>query len=95
MGFQRNGFYFQQDNDSKHTYNVNLLRTPPQILDLNPIENLWAYFNERERQHTILSKTNLKKSLQEEWGKISVEMCQNLGQSMPRRLKVIKCQKSL
>ena len=45
-------FLFQQDNDSKHCYNIvkswlvqegiNVLQWPPHRPDINPIKNLWG-----------------------------------------------------
>ncbi|GFW34569.1 transposable element Tc1 transposase [Trichonephila clavipes] len=58
-------FWFQQDNNPKHTahnvklwllYNIkNQLRSPSQSLDLNPIEHLWDLLERKIGQHPITS----------------------------------------
>lgn len=102
MGLSRNGYYFQHDNDPKHTawdvkmwllYNTKHLPTPPQSPDMNPIENLWAYLKEKVREHHISSKAKLKKVLEEEWYKIPPEKYRNLVESMPRRLESVLANK--
>lgn len=95
LGLEQN-FWFQQDNDPKHTavnvklwllYNVkNQLRTPPQSPDLNPIEHLWDLLERRIRKHSITSKNMLKDKIVEEWEKITAEDTRKLVESMPRRL---------
>ncbi|GBP03158.1 Transposable element Tc3 transposase [Eumeta japonica] len=57
--------------------------------DLNPIENLWAYLEEKIREHNISSKTLLKQALLQEWEKILEEMCRILVESMSRRLTAV------
>lgn len=94
-----NGFYFQQDNDPKHTAYVvrqwiafntpHILPTPPQSPDLNPIEHLWDELERRVRQHIITSKTQLKSVLLEEWQNISTDLTQKLVASMPHRLSAV------
>ena len=99
MGLE-NDFYFQQDNDPKHTawvvrmwllYNApKMLVTPPQSPDINPIEHLWSYLEEKIRLHSITSRETLKAALMQEWDRIPKDYCQKLVKSMPKRLAAIK-----
>ncbi|GFU92488.1 ATP-dependent DNA helicase [Trichonephila clavipes] len=90
-------FWFQQDNDPKHTthnvklwllYNIkkNQLRSPPQSSDLNPIEHYGTYWERKIRQHHITAKEMLKREIVTEWNTISSEETSKLVQSMPTRL---------
>lgn len=92
---------FQQDNDPKHTSYLarewllyktpKQLDHPPQSPDLNPIENLWNYLDQKIRQRKITSKQTLKEALKEEWEKIPEDYTKKIVESMPRRLQhVIK-----
>ncbi|GBN50637.1 Transposable element Tcb1 transposase [Araneus ventricosus] len=82
LGLDEN-FIFQHDNDPKHTArNVEIwclfhckqrLHTPPQSLDINVIENLWATLETAIQKHKIRNKVHLKQVLQEEWSKINLQ----------------------
>jgi transposase len=97
------GFIFQQDNDSKHCsqiarewcedHNIELLDWPAQSPDLNPIEHLWSHLKRQlnEDKFKPTSMHELKRRIDEEWGKITPEVCRKLVDSMPRRIaEVIK-----
>ena len=92
---------FQQDNDSKHTSHlarkwfednrIEVLRWPAQSPDLNPIEHLWQHLKQKlagyeAEPHGILE---LWERVEKEWDKISLEVCINLIESMPRRITAV------
>lgn len=92
-------YYFQQDNDPKHSshlvqlrllYNIpKLLKTPPQSPDLNPIENVWGELKFRMRNRNFQNIEDFKQQLREEWQSIPANFIKNLIHSMPRRLQAI------
>ena len=90
---------FQHDNDPKHTAHIvknwldenvpNQLHSPPQSPDMNPIENLWGYLDQKLRANNIRNKDHLKECLLEEWRKIPVTLTKKLVQSMKRRMESV------
>jgi transposase len=92
---------FQQDNDSKHTsakakewfedHDFTLLRWPAISPDLNPIEHVWSHLKRRlgEYENPPAGILELWERIQVEWEKIDAEVCQNLIESMPRRIQAV------
>ena len=62
---------------------------PAQSPDLNPIEHLWNHLKLRleEYEEAPRGMKELWERIDEEWNKIEPEVCQNLIESMPRRLE--------
>ncbi|GBO34693.1 hypothetical protein AVEN_175958-1 [Araneus ventricosus] len=86
-------YKFYQDNDPKHNAHIcrlwalyhciQVIRTPTQSPNLNPIENIWGHLNNRIRKFKISSKNELREKLMSEWDKIEGNVCANLVKSMP------------
>lgn len=93
-----NNIIFQHDNDPKHTSkkatqwlsnnNIQTLTWPAQSPDLNPIEHLWHHLKKRLAQYEEPPNGMLElwERVQKEWEGIPPSTCQNLIESMPRRI---------
>ena len=92
---------FQQDNGPKHTSkkatkwfednNIEIMVCPVQSPDINPIEHLWVHLKKVLNQYPKPSKGvhELWERVVEEWNKLPPETCQNLIESMPRRIQAV------
>ena len=92
---------FQQDNDPKNKskkatnwfedHGFNVLPWPAQSPDLNPIEHLWDHLKRKleEYERPPVGILELWERIQVEWDKIEPEVCQNLIESMPRRVAAV------
>lgn len=92
---------FQQDNDPKHksskarnwfqTNKVKLLQWPAQSPDIAPIEHLWEHVKRKLKEYPTPPSGILElwERVEKEWNAIEPEVCQNLIESMPRRVAAL------
>ena len=100
-GIDEEDIIFQQDNDPKHKsykaqkwmddQGIVLLDWPAQSPDLNPIEHLWDHTKKQLRKYPTppTGVWDLWERVVEVWNNIEPEVCQNLIESMPRRLEAV------
>ncbi|KAL0959467.1 hypothetical protein HGRIS_014964 [Hohenbuehelia grisea] len=92
---------FQQDNDPKHTsklvqkwlddQGIEVLDWPAQSQDLNPIEHLWEHLKRQLNKWETAPKGvfELWDRASVEWKGIDAKVCQNLVESLPRRIEAV------
>ncbi|GBM91397.1 hypothetical protein AVEN_204270-1 [Araneus ventricosus] len=91
LGISRH-FKLYQDNDPKHSADICklwvlyhcpvVIKTPAESPDINPIEHVWDYLQQKINEHNISNKQELRKHLIEEWAKINGSFCAKLMKSM-------------
>jgi len=71
--------------------NIMLLDWPPQSPDLNPIEHLWHHINIQLAKHETTAKGvwEIWERAAEVWNDIEPGVCQNLIESMLRRVEAV------
>ena len=89
------------NNDPKHTsklakswfkdHGIQVMEWPAQSPDLNPIEHLWFHLKKQLSDHKTPSSGILElwERVEKEWEEIKPEECQNLIESMPRRVEAV------
>ena len=103
--FKGKQFWFQQDNDPKHTAKINkrylmtkektgflkVMDWPSQSPDLNPIENLWGILDRKLRGRAPKNEDDLYEILKSAWEELEGEkqLLRNLARSMPNRIKAV------
>jgi len=90
-----NEYYFQQDNDPKHTSklakeyfvenNIKLMPWPAQSPDMNPIENLWGLVKTRVAELQPKNISELRSAIVNSWNEITPELACKLVRSVKKR----------
>ena len=88
---------FQQDNAPCHTAHkirdffeqnsITVMKWPPNSPDLNCIENLWSWLDNQLSKIQILNLDQLQFEITKILSNVPVEICNNLVDSMPTRIK--------
>ena len=95
-------WFFLHDNDKKfksnlvsewiHNNGITMLDFPPYSPDLNPIENLWHFIQERVDKTPAKNVEELEAVIREEWTKYDIEnkeTIRNLVRSMVQRCQAV------
>jgi transposase len=92
---------FQLDNAPSHKagltrnwlsyHGFEVLKWPSYSPDLNPIENLWTHLKRELRTYDQPPRgmVGLWDRVQEKWEQIEPQVCQDLIESMPRRMAAV------
>jgi hypothetical protein len=99
--FGTNHWWYLQDNDPKHRYRSDVVKTflfrngiqclelSPYSGDLNPIENLWSDLNRRIESHFSQTINELQNAIETEWNNTSALLLSKLVASMTKRCTAV------
>ena len=59
---------------------------PARSPDLNPIEHLWTWIDQKLNEKEIKNMGDLKNGIRDAWLNIPADLCQKLVESMPKRI---------
>ncbi|KAI5154329.1 hypothetical protein ENBRE01_3353, partial [Enteropsectra breve] len=68
---------------------INVMEWPAQSPDLNPIENVWAYIDQRLEKKVHKSKSQLIAEVQKIWDNIPTSYIRKLYKSFTRRCELV------
>jgi DDE superfamily endonuclease len=75
---------------AKRRLGIKCESNPPESPDLNPIETIWRRIKQRlKNRGLILDPTDLRRAIQEEWDKITLEEINKAINSMPNRVAAV------
>ncbi|KAJ1300593.1 hypothetical protein OPQ81_002247 [Rhizoctonia solani] len=101
MAKEVDDFIFMHDNASSHKAGlvrkwladkgIEILECPAHSPDLSPIEHLWAHLKRElaKYPHPPKGVLELWEGVETEWNKIDAKVCQDLIESMPRRIQAV------
>jgi len=72
-----------------------MVNWPPQLPDLNLIENRWSIVKNKVGKRIFLYSEDLWPAVEEEWNGISADMIHSLYRSMPSRISAVLRNKGL
>ena len=79
-----------QVNQTKLRLGITCESNPPASPDLNPIEGIWRSIKQRLKNRGVFfNKEDLRRAIEEEWDKISLEEINKLISTMPARVQAV------
>ncbi len=82
---------FQHDNDYclAKEMRVKVMDWPSMSPDLNPIKSLWGIFKLKVEERKVCNIHQFQYDVMEEWKRSPVAICEDLVNSMPKRVKAV------
>jgi len=97
------GYYWMQDRDSKHKADIGqdfineeldkIMQWPKASIDLNPIENVWAWLKRSVTSDQPKSLDEMEDSIIANWRFVTAEFLRPFYESMPQRMKEVIARK--